>query len=65
MARIARVEAVACDSVRGGRLIGWTQRPCGAVASRRHVGATPAEWAPFAQRNADLAASLSGCPRSG
>jgi len=45
-------------TVRGGRLSGWVQRPCGAAAGRRLAAATPPEWAGFAQRNAELAARL-------
>ena len=45
-------------TVRGGRVSGWTQRACGAAAARRSVDATPAEWARFARRNAELAARL-------
>ena len=44
--------------IRAGRLAGWTVRPCGAAAARRHLAATPPEWATFAQRNAQLAARL-------
>lgn len=46
--------------IRAGRLAGWTLRSCGAAAARRHLAATPPEWAAFAQRNAELAARLSG-----
>jgi excinuclease ABC subunit C len=45
-------------TVRGGRLSGWTQRPCGDAIARRLVAATPPEWAVFARRNAELAARL-------
>jgi excinuclease ABC subunit C len=45
-------------TVRAGRLREWTVRPCTEAAARRHVEATPAPWAPFAQRNAELAAQL-------
>jgi len=48
--------------VRDGRLCGWSQRACGAAAARRHLAETSArrpEWAEFARRNAQLAASLS------
>jgi excinuclease ABC subunit C len=44
--------------IRVGRLAGWTLRACGAAAARRHLAATPPEWAAFAQRNAELAARL-------
>ena len=43
-------------AIRGGRLTGWTRRACGAATARRHLEQTPPEWAPFAQRNAELAA---------
>ena len=46
--------------IRAGRLAGWTLRSCGAAAARRHLAATKPEWAAFAQRNAELAARLSG-----
>jgi excinuclease ABC subunit C len=45
--------------IRGGRLIRWRQQSCGAQAAGRLVAGTPAEWRPFAQRNAELAARLS------
>jgi excinuclease ABC subunit C len=45
-------------AVRGGRLTGWTQRRCGTVTARRHLGKTPPEWTEFAQRNAELAVRL-------
>jgi excinuclease ABC subunit C len=58
VARIARVEAVICDSaVRGGRLSGWSQQAC-AAAARRYLDQTPPGWADFAGRNAELAARL-------
>jgi excinuclease ABC subunit C len=44
--------------IRGGRMRGWRQRPCGAAAARRHLAGTPAGWTPFARRNAELAARL-------
>jgi excinuclease ABC subunit C len=50
--------------IRAGRLTGWTLRTCGEAAARRHLAATPPEWAAFAQRNAELAARLSGAERS-
>jgi excinuclease UvrABC nuclease subunit len=46
--------------VRAGRLREWTQRPCGEVAARPHLAATPPDWVEFARRNADLAARLAG-----
>jgi excinuclease ABC subunit C len=42
--------------VRGGRLTGWTQCPCAAVAARRQPA--PGAWADFARRAAELAALL-------
>lgn len=44
--------------VRGGYLSRWSQRACGRAAASRHLAGTPAEWAAFAQRNAELAARL-------
>jgi excinuclease ABC subunit C len=49
-----------CFAIRTGRLTGWTQRACGQAAARRHLERTPPDWAPFAQRNAELAARLTG-----
>jgi excinuclease ABC subunit C len=46
--------------IRAGRLASWTLCSCGPAAARRHLAATPPEWAAFAQRNAELAARLSG-----
>ena len=47
-------------AIRGGRLTGWTHRACGEATARRHLERTPPDWAPFAQRNAKLAARLTG-----
>ena len=50
-----------CFEIRGGRMSGWRQRPCGAAAARRYLALTPAQdprWADFARRNAELAACL-------
>jgi excinuclease ABC subunit C len=44
--------------MRGGRLAGWTQRACAQAEARATVAATPAGWAAFARRNAELAARL-------
>jgi excinuclease ABC subunit C len=44
--------------IRGGRMRGWRQRPCGAAAARPYLTGTPPGWADFARRNADLAARL-------
>lgn len=45
--------------VRAGRLVGWKQRPAAGAGSGT---SGPAEWAAFARRNAELAASLGGRP---
>lgn len=44
--------------VRAGRLCAWRQRACSEAAARPQVSATPAAWAEFAHRNAELAARL-------
>jgi excinuclease ABC subunit C len=44
--------------VRDGRLRSWSQRPCSLVGAAPALAATPAAWRDFAQRNAELAASL-------
>jgi excinuclease ABC subunit C len=44
--------------VRGGRLCLWSQRRCGQARAQAHLAATPADWADFAARNAELAAAL-------
>jgi excinuclease ABC subunit C len=44
--------------VRGGRLCGWTQRPCTPTSARARLATTPGDWVEFARRNADLAVSL-------
>jgi excinuclease ABC subunit C len=44
--------------IRGGRLSGWRQRPCGAPAAGRHLAQSPPGWADFAGRAAALAARL-------
>ncbi len=44
--------------LRGGRMRSWTQRPSDERAARPCVEATPDEWRPFADRNAQLAARL-------
>jgi hypothetical protein len=46
-------------AVRAGRLCEWSQEPCDAAAAAPAVAATPAGWAGFAQRSAELAAMLS------
>jgi excinuclease UvrABC nuclease subunit len=53
-----------CFEIRGGRMSGWRQRPCEAAAARRYLAGSPAAWADFARRNADLAARLRS-PRAG
>jgi excinuclease ABC subunit C len=47
-------------AVRNGRLGEWRQRSCGEAAAAALLAATPPAWAPFAQRNAELAAQLAG-----
>ena len=47
-------------TIRGGRVRSWTQRPCDERTGRSCVEATPDEWRPFAERNAQLAARLLG-----
>jgi hypothetical protein len=47
-------------TIRGGRLTGWTHRACGEATARRHLERTPPDWVRFAQRNAELAARLTG-----
>jgi excinuclease ABC subunit C len=47
-----------CFEIRGGRMCGWRQRPCGAAAARPHLAGTPPGWADFARHNAELAARL-------
>jgi excinuclease ABC subunit C len=44
--------------IRAGRLRTWTQRACTQAHARGHLSSTPAEWADFADRNAQLAAQL-------
>jgi len=44
--------------MRAGRLCTWTQRACTPAHAHRHLSDTPAEWADFAHRNAQLAAQL-------
>lgn len=46
-------------AVRGGRLREWSQRRCGENRAGPRLAATPAGWAGFARRNAELAAGLS------
>ena len=45
-------------AVRNGRLGEWRQRSCGEAAAAALLAATPPAWAPFARRNAELAARL-------
>jgi excinuclease ABC subunit C len=47
-------------AVRNGRLVEWRQRSCGEAAAAALLAATPPAWAPFARRNAELAARLAG-----
>jgi excinuclease ABC subunit C len=44
--------------VRDGRLCRWSQRGCGQARAAPRLTATPAGWAAFARRNAELAARL-------
>ena len=48
--------------IRNGRLTEWSQRACSARRGELQAAATPAAWAPFAQRNAELAAALAQRP---
>jgi len=50
-----------CFEIRGGRMCGWRQRPCGAAAARPHLDRTPPGWADFTLRSAELAARLRSC----
>ncbi len=45
-------------AVRDGRVARWQQRECAEAAAGPRIAATPAAWAPFARRNAELAAAL-------
>jgi excinuclease ABC subunit C len=45
-------------AVRDGRLVRWRQRECTDASAGPFVAATPAAWAPFARRNAELAVRL-------
>jgi len=47
-------------TVRNGRLGEWRQRPCAEATAAGLLAATPPAWAPFARRNAELAARLAG-----
>jgi excinuclease ABC subunit C len=42
----------------GGRVCGWSQRPCRLPGAAGALAATPAAWRDFTQRNAELAARL-------
>ena len=44
--------------IRGGRLCQWSQCRCSPSRAAPQLAATPAGWAGFAQRNAELAAAL-------
>ncbi len=50
-------------AIRNGRLARWQQRECTEAAADQPVAATPAAWAPFAKRNAELAARLTRARR--
>jgi excinuclease ABC subunit C len=47
-------------TIRDGRLCEWSQRRCSSGAAAERVAASPAGWAAFARRNAELAAALGG-----
>jgi excinuclease ABC subunit C len=47
-----------CFGIRGGRLAKWSQRRCSKADAAPQLAATPAPWAGFAQRTAELAAAL-------
>ena len=49
---------LSCFTVRAGRLDGWAQRRCTLARAAALVERTPASWAYFAHRNAELAAAL-------
>jgi excinuclease ABC subunit C len=51
-----------CFEIRGGRMSAWRQHPCTAAAARPYLDQSPSGWAPFAERNAELAARLRACP---
>jgi hypothetical protein len=51
-----------CFGVRGGRLSQWAQRGCSEAEAAPYLAATPASWARFAQRAAELAAALADKP---
>lgn len=50
--------------VQAGRLTEWTQRDCGERTGRERVATTPYAWRAFADRNAQLAARLTGRQRT-
>lgn len=51
--------------IRGGRLCTWSQQACSQSSVAANLAATPAQWAGFARRNAELAAALAfGRPAS-
>jgi excinuclease ABC subunit C len=49
-------------AIRDGRLGEWRQRSCTQAAAGPLLAATPPGWAPFARRNAELAARLGRVP---
>jgi excinuclease ABC subunit C len=51
-----------CFGVRSGRLSQWAQRGCSEAEAAPYLAATPASWARFAQRAAELAAALADKP---
>jgi excinuclease ABC subunit C len=44
--------------IHGGRLCGWSQRPCSRPGATAALAATPDAWRDFTLRNAELAADL-------
>ena len=49
--------------VRDSRLRSWSKRPCSLASATPALAATPAAWRDYAQRNAELAASLAQSPK--
>jgi excinuclease ABC subunit C len=47
--------------ITGGRMSDWQQRLCTQAAAQRRIAETPPQWRDFAERNASLAARLTGC----
>ena len=51
--------------VRRGQICEWIQSSCPETGAAARLAATPPGWADFAQRNAELAAALSGRRKPG